>query len=88
MAAIFAVITGSAITAKAFGFDIWDIIVKWTQEIFHIGYYGDADITEPQQNDTIPYLGLKETLDALNITVSLAPTWLPDGFVEDDIRIQ
>lgn len=87
-AAMFALIMGSAITAKAFGFDLWDIIVKWTQETFHIGYYGDANVSGPQQDDTIPYLGLREALDALNITVPLAPTWLPDGFAEDDIRIQ
>ena len=37
-AAVFAFVIGGSLTANAIGFDLWEVIAKWTQETFHLGY--------------------------------------------------
>lgn len=70
------------------GFDLWEVIAKWTQETFHFGYVSDAPSTdEPRKEDSQTYSGLQEALDDCDITVPLIPTWLPDGYEEVDVRI-
>lgn len=87
-AAMFVLILGSSLTASALGFDLWDIIVKWTQETFHFGYVSQhIESGDPETIDVAPYLGLQDALDNLNIQIALSPTWFPDGYEEADIRV-
>lgn len=87
-AAILVFIIGGSITAHAMGFDLWEIIAKWTQETFHFGYYGDVEESNAPSPDVIyPCASLQEALDKQNITIELVPTWLPDGYVEDEVQI-
>lgn len=79
---------GGSFTANAMGFDVWDIIAKWTQETFHFGYAGDAVESNAPSSDYIyPCASLQEALDKRNITTALVPTWIPEGFVEEDIEL-
>ncbi len=88
-AAMVALIIGSTLTAKAFGCDLWDIIVKWTQETFHIGYDGDIEESRnPNSTDTQVFLGLQTLIDDYDIEVPLIPTWIPEGYVEVSIKYQ
>lgn len=88
VAAMLALVICSSITANAMGFDLWEIIAKWTQETFHFGYAGDVDrLDEPDTNDGTPFDGLQEALNQLDIHAELVPTWIPDGFVEVDIKV-
>ena len=86
--AICILVIGNSITASAFGFDLWEIIAKWTQETFHLGYAGQAnDPNGPDKGVVLPYSKLQIALDELNIHTPLAPTWIPDGYSESDVRV-
>ena len=86
-AAIIILIFSGSITAKAFGFDLWEVIVKWTQETFHFGYIeNNSDTNNPEVNDNVVYSGLQKALDEFDITVALVPRWIPEGYIESDIR--
>ena len=88
VAAICILIVGNSITASALGFDLFEIIAKWTQETFHFGYVSDVPSTdEPRKDDSQTCSGLQEALNDCDITVPLIPTWLPDGYEEVDVRI-
>lgn len=87
-AAMLVIVIGSSITANAMGFDLWEVIAKWTQETFHFGHAGDVDnLDEPDANDDTPFEGLQEALEQLDIHAELVPTWIPDGFVESDVKV-
>lgn len=88
-AAVFAFVIGGSLTANAMGFDLWEIIAKWTQETFHFAYISDTiSKDEPKSEDSQTCSGLQEALDDSNITTSLVPTWLPSGYTEVDVKIE
>lgn len=88
VAAICILVVGNSITASALGFDLWEIIAKWTQETFHFGYAGNTSVSsEPNGENTQSFSGLQAALDDYDIATALVPTWLPDGYEEVDVRI-
>lgn len=88
-AAVFAFVIGGSLTANAMGFDLWEVIAKWTQETFHFGYVSDTSETdEPRKDGSNAYTGLHEALTESNISVSLAPTWFPDGYIEVEVKVE
>ena len=82
-AAVLAIILIGTVTAKAFGVDIWETMVKWTQETFHFGESGYSDA-----EDNLPYNSLQNVLEEGKITVSLVPNWFPDGYELADINVE
>ena len=88
-AAIIILVFSGTITAKAFGFDLWEIIVKWTQETFHFGYVSDSpDVSAPENDNPLVFEGLKNSLETYEIDANLVPSWIPEGYVEDTVRTQ
>lgn len=86
-AAMLVIVIGSSITANAMGFDLWEVIAKWTQETFHFGYAGQVeDSNSPSPNFAHPCASLQEALDNYDVSTSLVPTWLPESFVECDVK--
>ena len=89
VAAIFILVIGNSITANALGFDLWEIIAKWTQETFHFGYAGQSDSpSSPAAMDSQKYTGLINALSEFDISVNLAPTWFPEGYEETVVRTE
>ena len=87
-AAMLVLVISCSFTANAMGFDLWEVIAKWTQETFHFGYAGQADDSNAPSPEFIhPCASLQEALDSYNISTSIVPTWIPDGFSETDVRI-
>lgn len=87
VAAICILVVGNSITASALGFDLWEIIAKWTQETFHFGYAGQTEETNaPSPDHNNPCSSLQEALSKQNIPTTLVPTWMPDGYTEDNIK--
>ena len=79
---------GATFTASATGFDIWEIIGKWTKETFHFGYAGqDTEVEAPSSEYLYPCASLQDALDKRNITTELVPKWLPEGYSESDVEI-
>ena len=82
---IFAV--GTSITAEAFHIDIWSKFANWTKEIFQFTDLPQG--TKPGNPEKEYNAELKSLQDALNendITENLAPTWLPQGYINKDLR--
>ena len=79
-AAVVALFLLSSVTAKAFGWDIWDAVIKWTEDTFHISIGTPSDVSEPIGSDALPYDSLAEALDEENVNVALAPTFFPAGY--------
>lgn len=87
-AAMFVVILGSSLTASALGFDLWDIIVKWTQETFQLGYVNDvSNSEEPKATNDLVYAELQAALDNYDITTVLVPSWFPAGYTAGNIQV-
>lgn len=89
VAAIFILVIGNSITVSALGFDLFAIIAKWTQETFHFGYAGHTDESDaPSPDFAHPCASLEDALMENKVTLALVPTWIPDGYIESDIKIQ
>lgn len=87
-AAVIVLILGTSFTASAFGFDIWDIVVKWTQETFHFAYVVDStESREPHKVNAQAFGGLQSSMDRYDITTKLVPNWIPDGYEEVDVQV-
>ena len=87
-AAMLIIVIGSSITANAMGFDLWEVIAKWTQETFHFGYAGEViETNAPSPDYSNPCESLHDALNQNNVTTTLAPTWMPDGYAESDVEI-
>ena len=82
-AAVLAILLIGSVSAKAFGFDIWETIVQWTQETFHFGDWGSSD-----PNNNRSYSSLQEALEQGNVPDWLVPTYIPEGFVLKDIKVE
>lgn len=86
VAALLVIILLGTVTAKAFGLDIWEAVVTWTQETFQFARGGQTD--EPNKSNNLPYSSLQEALLNGKITEPLVPTWIPDGYHLTDITIE
>ena len=79
-AAVLAILLTGAVTAKAFGFDVWKAVVQWSQETFHFGDEGvDSNLT---------YISLQDALEKGNVPTWLIPTYIPEGYVLTEIDVQ
>lgn len=88
-AAMIVLVFGMSLTANAFGFDIWEIIVQWTQETFHFGSASEVDGSEmPHAENENSFAGLQDALTNYEITTLLIPTWMPDGYQEVEVNIE
>lgn len=87
-AAVVALILLSSVTAKAFGWDIWDAVIKWTEDTFHISIGVPSNASDPGSSDSLPYISLDEALKKGGVTTELAPQWIPDGYTLMDITIE
>ena len=89
VAAIFILVIGNSITVSALGFDLFAIIAKWTQETFHFGSAGQTDETNaPSPDFAHPCASLEDALMENKVVLALVPTWIPDGYIESDVKIQ
>ena len=79
-AAVLAILLTGAVTAKAFGLDIWKAVVQWSQETFHFG-------DESADNDPA-YTSLQDALEKGNVPTWLVPTYIPEGFDLAEIDAQ
>ena len=89
VAAIFILVIGNSITVSALGFDLFAIIAKWTQETFHLGYIsGTGEANIPSKDSSEVYTGLQAALADYDISIALAPTYFPEGYIEVDVKTQ
>ncbi len=82
-AAVLALLIVGSATAKAFGFDLWKVVIQWTQETFRFGDGGNSDT-----DTSLPYASLQEALKKGNVPAWLAPTYIPEEFSLAEIDVQ
>lgn len=87
VAAICILVIGNSITASALDFDLFAIIAKWTQETFHFGNSSTIESNAPNKDSEEIYTGLQSALIDYDISLQLAPSWIPDGYIEGEVRI-
>jgi hypothetical protein len=75
-------LTSSALTLG----EAWEIIAQWAKETFSFVSEGNAQVSEPMEADQREFSSLQEMLQENNRDASLVPTWIPDGFVVDEIK--
>ena len=81
------VLLSSTIVAKAFGFDLWGAVAKWTSETFGFTTEETTAPTQISNSSGSEYSGLNEALTYYGIDEALAPKWIPDGFTLAQINV-
>ena len=82
-AAVLAILLIGSATAKAFGFDVWKVVIQWSQETFHFGNQGTADA-----NNNLQFDRFQEALKEGNAPAWLVPTYIPEGFSLLEVNIE
>ncbi len=72
------VLLASTVTASALGFDLWGAVAKWTKDTF--------GFSSSTQQGTISD-SLQKTLNKYGVTAELVPTWIPDGYVPENVDV-
>lgn len=77
-AAIVALLLSGTVAANVFGYDILGKFTAWTHETFSF---------TSNKDDMPPFKNLRAILDMNNIEADIIPTWLPDGYGEDIVKV-
>lgn len=86
-AAVLACIFLGSVTANAFGFNIWKAVAVWAQETFRLESDQKAESELPKADREIGYTSLEEAIYDAEEVRGIVPTWIPEGYVLTDIRI-
>ncbi len=75
--------------ARASGYDLFGAVGTWTDEIFTFrGRSGKLTLDVPCDSpDGAKYSSLQQALDAYDVTVPLAPTWIPKEYGLADMYV-
>lgn len=87
VAAVLAVVILGSATAGAFGVDVWSAVAKWTQDTFHFGSPYETSPSEPDKTPSLVYTELRDMLLDYKVTEKLAPTWLPEGYENVEVKM-
>ena len=88
LAIVLILVVGTSLTAEAFQVDIWGKFATWTKEIFQFTDTPQGtNATNPEIENNLELKSLQDALDKINVMQKLIPTWLPEGYVETNLRI-
>lgn len=87
VAAAFAIVIFGSVTANAFGFDIWDIFIRWTQETFNFSNSVQESVPAPQVDSDLEEGALDVLLKEYGISLAVIPTWIPEGYELEDVTV-
>lgn len=88
LAVVLVLAVGTTVTVKAFRIDILSKIASWTKDIFQFSDSPQGEVpTEPETENNLELKSLQDALAKENITEKLAPTWLPEGYVNKDLSV-
>lgn len=75
--------------ASAAGYDAWNKVATWTEDIFTFrDRGGNLTVSVPtshEPNGTGNYASLQDALDAYGITSPIAPKWIPKGYAAESV---
>ena len=78
-AAVVAVMVIITVTAGAIGIDIWSWVPVWNDSTFKF---------VPEDSAPVTSLDIPAALKQLGVEEPLFPTWIPEGFLLDELQIQ
>lgn len=81
VAAVLCVILAGSVTAKALGYDIWDVIIVWTKDTF--GF--ETTVNEPKPSEYVKQIPeelveLKNLMTEHGLSDELIPGYIPEGY--------
>lgn len=83
-----AFIVAIPLTASALSWDeIWNAVATWAKETFSFVSEGQPTPTEPVIEDERSYNALQELLAETDQASDIVPTWIPNGYTLQDIRV-
>ena len=88
-AAVLVLLVG-ALTAQAFGYNVFQIVAQWTSDVFTFGGTRVVSETPPLEIEIPPYRqfeSIQEVLDVIDVMQLIAPTWYPNGFVQTELIV-
>ena len=86
-AAVFALVILIPVSAKAFSLEkLWNTIASWAKETFSFISSENENTHEPDIKSAEVFSSLQDALAKSNRDPSIAPTWIPDGFVLESIE--
>ena len=86
-----AAVLGGMVVAQASGIDVFGMIGRWTDDVFHFMPVTDesSESTGVYADENAPeYDALREALASLGIDEALAPTWYPESFTLTEPEIK
>lgn len=87
VAAVITLVVCIPVTARAFGWeDLWEIFARWAQETFSFVSGADTEVSEPDLVSEEGYTSLQDALAKSNRDPSIVPSWIPDGYVLEQIE--
>ena len=82
-AAVLVLLVAASATASAFGCNLWDAVIQWTQETFHFGNGGHSD-----PDNGLEFASLQDALEEGNTPAWLVPTKITDGYNLTEIKFE
>lgn len=88
LVAVLILAVGTSITAEALHVDIWGKFATWTKEVFQFtGIQDGTTATNPEKEYNTELKSLKDALNENAINEKLVPTWMPEGYINIDLKI-
>ena len=88
LAIVLILVVGTSVTAEALHVDIWGKFATWTKEIFQFTDTPQGTTAvNPEKDNSLELASLQAALDQHEILEKIAPTWLPDDYVNIDLKI-
>lgn len=88
-AAVLVLLVGVTVTVDAFGWvDVWDAVVNWAKETFSFVSSDQPRLGEPAPTDEEQYGSFAQAIFDATGQTDLVPTYIPEGFVLDEISIE
>ncbi|MCL2200593.1 MAG: DUF4367 domain-containing protein [Oscillospiraceae bacterium] len=87
---VMAVMFLGVFTAQALGHNVFQSIAQWTSDVFTFGGSGGEVETGPlflENPYDRQYKSLQDVIDEIGVTVSVIPTWYPEGFVQTQLNV-
>lgn len=89
VAAAIAIVFCTSFTASAFGINLWDIIMNWTQETFHFSADDQPSLQEePSKSSNLPAESMAQILADYGVPSAIVPHWVPEGFSFETVNIE
>lgn len=77
-AAAVVILIGGTVSANGFGSVLWDTVISWSEETFHLSYSGQT--SEPQNFQADPTLSKEEFMANFQEGLQQLPTWFPEDY--------